>query len=92
MVAFDASKTQFHHHSTGHNLPHNYPIFGNTKLKLFSILIFFDFPFHVNLLGRFKLFFFLKKFLCNWVFWGDFRISSHHLNYLLFLGESLALE
>src|ERR1044072_3783018 len=39
MVAFNASKTQFLHHSTRHNLPHNYDIFfENTQLKPSSLL------------------------------------------------------
>src|SRR6201990_2527222 len=34
MVVFNASKTQFLHLSTRHNLPHNYDIFlENTRLK-----------------------------------------------------------
>src|ERR1044072_120999 len=39
MVFFNASKTQFLHLSTRHNLPHNYDIFfKNTQLKPSSIL------------------------------------------------------
>src|ERR1044072_2030183 len=39
MVVFNASKTQFLHLSTRHNLPHNYDIFfENTRLKPSSIL------------------------------------------------------
>src|ERR1044072_3127835 len=39
MVVFNASKTQFLHLSTRHNLPHNYDIFfENTQLKPSSVL------------------------------------------------------
>src|ERR1700755_938031 len=39
MVVFNASKTQFLHLSTRHNLPHNYDtFFENTQLKPSSIL------------------------------------------------------
>src|ERR1044072_5212304 len=38
MVFFNASKTQFLHLYTQHNLPHNYIFFENTKLKPSSVL------------------------------------------------------
>ncbi|KAL7644590.1 UNVERIFIED_CONTAM: hypothetical protein RMT77_004127 [Armadillidium vulgare] len=39
MVVFNATKTQFLHLSTRHNLPHNYDIFfENTQLKPSSVL------------------------------------------------------
>src|ERR1700755_2359161 len=39
MVIFNASKTQFLHLSTRHNLPHNYDtFFENTQLKPSSVL------------------------------------------------------
>src|SRR6201990_1745911 len=53
MVVFNASKTQFLHLYTRHNLPHNYDIFfDNTQLKPSSVL---------NILGV-SLVIFLRSF------------------------------
>src|ERR1700755_3496807 len=38
MVVFNATKTQFLHLYTRHNIPHNYNIFENTQLKPSSVL------------------------------------------------------
>ncbi|MPC56848.1 hypothetical protein E2C01_050814 [Portunus trituberculatus] len=50
LVVFNASKTQFLHLSTLHNLPENYPLFLNdTQLSPFSILNILGLSFTHNL-------------------------------------------
>ena len=50
IVAFNASKTQFLHLSTRHNLPHNYDIFfENIQLEPSSVLNILGVPFSRDL-------------------------------------------
>ena len=69
MVVFNASKTQFLHLSTRHNLPHNYDIFfENTQLKPSSVLNILGVSFLMIFLGKITLLLFLNKLLRGWVF------------------------
>src|ERR1700755_1576327 len=79
MVVFNASKNEFLHLSTRHNLPHNYNIFfQNTQLKRSYVLNILGIPFSRDLSLKDSLLLFLNKLLGGYVFCGKIRITSRH--------------